>query len=214
MAALAHPEHVLAHLSGADLTGVTYRHPFIDRESGVYAADHVTAEAGTGLVHTAPGHGQEDYQLGLAVGLDIYNPVDDHGRYVEDLPEEIAFLRGVRVWDANPKIIDLLVEKGALLSPKDLSVTHSYPHCWRCSNPVIFRATYQWFISMEDERPPGEGPRRESTGSTGSPPGARTGSGAWSRTARTGASPGSAPGACPSPSSTARTARSRWPTRT
>ena len=149
VAALAHPERILAHLTGADLVGVTYRHPFIDRESGVHAADHVTAEAGTGLVHTAPGHGQEDYQLGLAVGLDIYNPVDDHGRYVQDLPEEIAFLRGVRVWDANPKIVDLLVDKGALLSPRDLSVTHSYPHCWRCSNPVIFRATYQWFISME-----------------------------------------------------------------
>jgi isoleucyl-tRNA synthetase len=148
VAALADPKKVLAHLTGTDLLALTYRHPLVDRESPVFAADHVTTEQGTGLVHTAPGHGVEDYVLGRQHGLDTYNPVDDRGRYVDDVPDSLAFIRGVKVFDANPLIMDRLAEVGALLSPKDLSVTHSYPHCWRCGHPTIFRATFQWFISM------------------------------------------------------------------
>ncbi|RMG17713.1 MAG: isoleucine--tRNA ligase [Deltaproteobacteria bacterium] len=149
VAALAEPSRILAHLDGETLGQLKYRHPFSDALCPVLPAEHVTLEQGTGLVHTAPGHGVEDYQLGLAFGLEIYNPVDDRGRYIPDLPPAIADLAGVKVFEANPRIIEKLAESGALLSPKDLTITHSYPHCWRCGQPVIFRATYQWFISME-----------------------------------------------------------------
>ncbi len=149
VAVLQDPTRILAHVDAGALSKLKYRHPLVDRLCPVLPAEHVTLEQGTGLVHTAPGHGVEDYQLGLEAGLEIYNPVDDRGRYVEDLPEEIADLRGVKVFDANPRIVEKLAAAGALLSPKDLSITHSYPHCWRCGQPVIFRATYQWFISME-----------------------------------------------------------------
>jgi isoleucyl-tRNA synthetase len=106
----------------------------------------VTREAGTGLVHTAPGHGQEDYEVGLKHGLDIYNPVRHDGRYDESVGEWLA---GRRVFEANPLVIDVLVEKGALLNAKTDKVEHSYPHCWRCHNPVILSATYQWFIPLD-----------------------------------------------------------------
>jgi isoleucyl-tRNA synthetase len=105
--------------------------------------EHVTLEAGTGCVHTAPGHGQEDYQLALAEGLEIYNPVDNHGKYIQNL----EFFGGQFVFDANQSVIDKLTEVGALLQTAKIS--HSYPHCWRCKKPIIFRATEQWFISME-----------------------------------------------------------------
>jgi len=119
------------------------RHPFYDRDSIVLLGEHVTLEAGTGCVHTAPGHGQEDYQLALAEGLDIYNPVDNHGKYIQSL----EFFGGQFVFDANQSVIDKLAEVGALLGASKIS--HSYPHCWRCKKPIIFRATEQWFISME-----------------------------------------------------------------
>jgi isoleucyl-tRNA synthetase len=118
------------------------RHPFYDRPSLLVLADYVTLEAGTGCVHTAPGHGQDDYQTGLRYGLDIYNPVDDYGRYRED----VEFFAGMKITDANAAVIDKLQEVGALLQAG--KVTHSYPHCWRCKKPIIFRATEQWFISM------------------------------------------------------------------
>ena len=118
------------------------RHPFYDRASLLMLGDHVTLEAGTGCVHTAPGHGQDDYIVGLKYGLEIYNPVDDYGRYREDL----ELFGKMKLKDANPAVNDKLREVGALLFEGD--VNHSYPHCWRCKKPIIFRATEQWFISM------------------------------------------------------------------
>ncbi len=120
------------------------RHPFYARNSLIMLGDHVTLEAGTGCVHTAPGHGQDDYLIGLKYGLDIYNPVDDYGRYRQDL----ELFGGLKLAEANPAVIEKLTEVGALLKASDLN--HSYPHCWRCKKPVIFRATEQWFISMEN----------------------------------------------------------------
>ena len=119
------------------------KHPFYDRNSLLMLADHVTLEAGTGCVHTAPGHGQDDYQVGLKYGLEIYNPVDDYGRYRQDL----KLFGGMKLKEANPAVNEKLTEVGALLF--ESSVDHSYPHCWRCKKPIIFRATEQWFISME-----------------------------------------------------------------
>ncbi len=129
--------------TGRELEGIICRHPFIDRESRVITGEHVTTEAGTGCVHIAPGHGQDDYELGLSHGLDIYAPVDDRGRFTGDFKE----FEGVFVFDANKGIIELLKEKGALVHAEE--IIHSYPHCWRCKKPVIFRATAQWFVSMD-----------------------------------------------------------------
>ena len=140
------PRKILAYASGEDLEHVTYQHPFLARTGRVVLGEHVTLEAGTGLVHTAPGHGQEDYEVGLKYGLDIYNPVRADGRYDDTVGEP---LRGKRVFDANPAIIELLAERGALLNSKTDEVKHSYPHCWRCRNPVILSATYQWFIPLD-----------------------------------------------------------------
>ncbi len=133
----------VAALNGKELEGIICQHPFIDRESKVITGEHVTMEDGTGVVHTAPGHGEEDYEIGLRYGLDIYAPVDDRGRFTDDVKE----LSGEHVFKANQRIIDILKDKGALLRSE--KITHSYPHCWRCKNPVIFRATEQWFISVE-----------------------------------------------------------------
>lgn len=145
-AALKHPARILAYASGEELSKLMYRHPFLERISPVLAAEHVTLEQGSGLVHTAPGHGVDDYLLGLKAHLDIYSPVKNDGRYDDSVGPRLA---GTRVFEANPLVIELLVERGALLSPKDLTVKHSYPHCWRCHKPVIFRATHQWFINLD-----------------------------------------------------------------
>ncbi len=134
---------VLATFSAAPFENQSCRHPFYDRTSLIVLGDHVTLEAGTGCVHTAPGHGQEDYVIGLQYGLEIYNPVDDYGRYREDL----EFFGGMTLTQANEAVSAKLDEVGALL--KLGKVSHSYPHCWRCKKPVIFRATEQWFISMD-----------------------------------------------------------------
>lgn len=128
---------------GRDLEGIICQHPFIDRASQIIVGEHVTTDAGTGCVHTAPGHGQEDYEMALKYGLDIYNPVDNQGRFTAQVPE----FEGQYVFKANSGIIELLKQKHALLLEE--KVKHSYPHCWRCKNPIIFRATEQWFISME-----------------------------------------------------------------
>jgi len=132
-----------ALIPASRLEGLVCQHPWIDRRSQVILADYVTLEAGTGLVHIAPGHGQEDFESGRRYGLETYSPVDDDGRFLPEV-EEFA---GQQVWAANAGIIDLLQKRGALLGSEKIS--HSYPHCWRCKQPVIFRATEQWFISME-----------------------------------------------------------------
>jgi len=128
---------------GSALEGTVARHPWIDRDVPVLAADFVAMDTGTGLVHIAPGHGEEDYELGRKVGLKIYNPVDDDGRFVPEVTE----FGGLTVWEANPKIIAHLKQVGALVA--EVSISHEYPHCWRCKNPTLFRATEQWFISMD-----------------------------------------------------------------
>ncbi|HEY3346414.1 MAG TPA: class I tRNA ligase family protein, partial [Nitrospirota bacterium] len=133
----------LLTLKGSELEGINFRHPFINRLSPVLVGEHVTLEAGTGIVHTAPGHGQEDYEIGLRYGLDIYNPVDDHGKFIAAI-EDFA---GMHVFKANEPIIEKLDSVGALLGKTMFE--HSYPHCWRCKSPILFRATEQWFISME-----------------------------------------------------------------
>ncbi len=122
------------------------KHPFYDRNSIILLGEHVTLEAGTGCVHTAPGHGQDDYEIGLREGLEIYNPVDNFGRYVKTM----ELFGGEKVFDANALVIEKLQEVGALVGQNKLS--HSYPHCWRCKKPIIFRATEQWFISMDANR--------------------------------------------------------------
>jgi isoleucyl-tRNA synthetase len=134
---------VLRTMPGQALEGLAARHPFADRDSLFILGEHVTLEQGTGCVHTAPGHGQEDYEMGLKYKLEIYNPVGDDGRFVAGTP----LVAGLSVWEANPKIVDTLRAAGLLL--KEEEIAHSYPHCWRCKNPVIFRGTAQWFISME-----------------------------------------------------------------
>ncbi len=130
-------------VKGRALEGAVCRHPWLDRDSQVILANYVTLEAGTGLVHIAPGHGQEDYDSGRRYNLPPYSPVDDGGKFTQEVPE----FAGQKVWEANAGIIELLKERGKLLAAADL--THSYPHCWRCKQPIIFRATEQWFISME-----------------------------------------------------------------
>ncbi len=133
-----------AEWNGADLEGIVCRHPWIDRNVKTITGEHVTLEQGTGVVHTAPGHGEEDFEIGLRYGLDVYTPVDDRGRFTEDVAE----FAGQYVFKANQGIIDKIKEAGKLLG-SPMNISHSYPHCWRCKRPVIFRATEQWFISME-----------------------------------------------------------------
>jgi len=133
----------LAETTGAALEGLRLSHPFYERTVPVVLGDHVTLDAGTGLVHTAPGHGQEDFEVGIKYKLPIDNPVGSDGRFV---PGTLLF-EGERVFDANKHVIAVLEERGALLKHEMLQ--HSYPHCWRHKTPVIFRATAQWFISME-----------------------------------------------------------------
>ncbi len=128
---------------GSELEGLVAHHPFYERDSKIVTADYVTLETGTGCVHTAPGHGREDFETGIKHGFDIYSPMDDEGRFFK----EVEFFAGLTVFEANPEVILKLKEVGNLLAAKEIS--HSYPHCWRCKKPVIFRATTQWFISME-----------------------------------------------------------------
>ncbi len=134
---------VLGSFPGSELEGLKVRHPWINREGPIAAAEFVAMDQGTGLVHIAPGHGEEDYELGKTIDLPVYNPVDDEGRYVP----EVEHFAGMNVWDANAAIIAKLKADGMLVHAESLQ--HSYPHCWRCKNPVLFRATNQWFISME-----------------------------------------------------------------
>jgi isoleucyl-tRNA synthetase len=128
---------------GRSLAGLEFRHPWIDRTGTVATAEFVAMDTGTGLVHIAPGHGEEDYDLGRRLGLRIYNPVDDDGRFLPD----VEHFGGQSVWEANPRIVEHLRARGALLA--EVPLTHTYPHCWRCKNPTLFRATEQWFIALD-----------------------------------------------------------------
>jgi isoleucyl-tRNA synthetase len=134
---------VIADIDAKFLEHKRCRHPMVDRDSIIILGDHVTLEAGTGCVHTAPGHGREDYEVGLEYGLDVYSPVDDNGRFTDD----VELFQGQFVFDANKNINKKLNEIGAMVA--EVSIEHSYPHCWRCKQAVIFRATPQWFISMD-----------------------------------------------------------------
>jgi len=136
---------VTAYCQGADLEGVKLRHPFYEREVPVILGDHVTTDAGTGAVHTAPGHGQEDYVVGERYGLAVDNPVGPDGRFVEGT----ELFAGQHVFAANEHVIETLKTKGTLVHAQ--AMAHSYPHCWRHKTPIIFRATQQWFISMDQK---------------------------------------------------------------
>ncbi len=145
--ALRDPGRILAQMEGKALEGVRYRHPFMGRESPVVLGEHVTLEAGTGLVHTAPGHGQEDYEVGVRYGLEILNPVDGAGKFTEAAGK----YAGREIFAANAEIVADLHASGHLLSDPGATLRHSYPHCWRCHRPVVFRATDQWFLSLEHD---------------------------------------------------------------
>ncbi len=134
---------VLGRFKGKSVENLKSRHPLTQGDSLLVLADYVTLDAGTGCVHTAPGHGKEDYETGLVYGLDIYTPVDDDGNFTDD----VQFFAGQFVFDANEAVTKKLDDVGALLKRGEME--HSYPHCWRCKNPIIFRSTEQWFISME-----------------------------------------------------------------
>ena len=133
-----------APFKGAVLEHLTLRHPFLDRQVPVILGDHVTTDAGTGCVHTAPGHGQDDFIVGKQYGLEVDSPVQDNGLFRDDLP----VVGGLHVSKANQPVIDALKEGGTLVALE--TITHSYPHCWRHKTPIIFRSTAQWFIPMSE----------------------------------------------------------------
>ncbi len=134
---------ILGRCHGADLEGVELNHPFYDRQVPVIVGDHVTLDAGTGAVHTAPGHGQEDYVVGMKYSLPVHNPVGGNGCFLDST----EIFAGEHVFKANDHVLEVLEERGALLCME--KIRHSYPHCWRHKTPIIFRATPQWFISMD-----------------------------------------------------------------
>ncbi|HUN63824.1 MAG TPA: isoleucine--tRNA ligase [Candidatus Sulfotelmatobacter sp.] len=138
--------HELVRIKGQDFEGMKFQHPFLPIQVPGVLADYVTLDQGSGIVHTAPGHGAEDFVTGQKYGIEVYAPLDDRGVYLEGLPE----YKGKDVFTANPIIVKLLTDRGALLANHPYK--HTYPHCWRCHNPVIFRATEQWFIKMDQAK--------------------------------------------------------------
>ncbi|MEA1964525.1 MAG: isoleucine--tRNA ligase [Candidatus Aerophobetes bacterium] len=134
---------ILSTVKGKELEGEKYIHPLTGKEARILLADFVTLEEGTGCVHTAPGHGEEDYFLGLKYNLPVFSPVDDEGRFTSEVEE----FKGIPVFKANSLIMEKLEEEGFLLHKG--TIYHSYPHCWRCGSPLIFRATPQWFLSVD-----------------------------------------------------------------
>ncbi|MBC7337572.1 MAG: class I tRNA ligase family protein, partial [Clostridia bacterium] len=146
MQTVGRPGKVVARFIGHELEGVRCRHPFFARDSLVILGEIVTLEQGTGCVHIAPGHGLEDYELGQRYGLEVLSPVDDGGRFTAEAGE----WQGLFYAEANGAIIARLKEKGLLLH--DDTIEHQYPHCWRCKQPVLFRATEQWFASVDGFR--------------------------------------------------------------
>ena len=134
---------VLGTVEGLDLENLRTRHPLYDRVSPIILGDHVTTDAGTGCVHTAPGHGLEDWEVGMRYDLDVLSPLDSKGYWTNQVPD----LEGVRYTDGNKIVVNKLLEHDGLISKKE--ITHSYPHCWRCKKPVIYRATPQWFVKVD-----------------------------------------------------------------
>ena len=130
-------------ISRQEIQKLEIKHPFLDQESHVLFGEHVTLEMGTGIVHTAPGHGYDDYLIGKKYGLEVYSPVDHRGRFTEEFPQ----MAGVKIFEANTSIIKMLKQENTLINEDKLE--HSYPYCWRCHGPLIFRATPQWFLSVE-----------------------------------------------------------------
>lgn len=144
---------VLASCQGAALERILLKHPFYNREVPLICGTHVTTEAGTGLVHTAPAHGVDDYNVGQRYGLPVHNPVGDDGKFLGNTPAlSVGDLAGRTVWEANPLVLQELEVLGLLL--KQEKIRHSYPHCWRHKTPIIFRATTQWFIGMDRRAAP------------------------------------------------------------
>ena len=139
------PIKLINNFKGKELEGLLFKHPFLNKTVPIVCGDHVTTEAGTGLVHTAPAHGIDDYVVGSKYNLPVENPVDEYGKFKRDVPH----VAGLSVWDSNTVIIALLKSKNALVF--DEKYTHSYPHCWRHKIPIIFRATHQWFIGMNNQ---------------------------------------------------------------
>lgn len=135
--------HVVAYCQGKDLEALQLQHPFYERKVPIILGQHVTTEAGTGAVHTAPGHGQDDYVVGSRYDLPIDNPVDEQGKFLPDTP----LFAGEHVFTANEHLIEVLKGRGKLVHEQ--RIRHSYPHCWRHKTPIIFRATPQWFISLD-----------------------------------------------------------------
>ena len=182
--------------SAAGRSRARCRHPWLDRVGPVARAGYGALEGGTGVVHTAPGHGLDDYVAGLRYGLEVLAPVDDRGRFTADVAE----WAGQRVFDADPKIVEHLRAVGALLAAEDY--VHSYPHCWRCKHPIVYRATEQWFPALDTPLPAQRGAAgdlrekalRRSTASAGCRRGARPHSRHDLDATRTGACPASATG--------------------
>lgn len=137
---------VLGSASGKELELFNTKHPLYDRKSPIILGEHVTTEAGTGSVHTAPGHGLEDYEVGVKYGIEVFSPLNDKGIWTNQVPD----LEGIPYYKGNALVIERLEEKGALLAKADIQ--HSYPHCWRCKKPVIYRATPQWFVKVDKFR--------------------------------------------------------------
>jgi isoleucyl-tRNA synthetase len=134
----------------AKLDQILLKHPFQPRDVAIICGTHVTTEAGTGLVHTAPAHGVDDYNIGKKYGLPVNNPVANDGRFISTTPAlSVGELAGKTVWEANPLVLQELESRGRLLNNE--KIKHSYPHCWRHKTPIIFRATTQWFIGMDHQ---------------------------------------------------------------
>jgi len=133
-------------VDGLSLEGLVAKNPLNSNDAQGVLAEFVSSEEGTGVVHIAPGHGEDDHAVGKAYGLPVLSPVDDRGRFVpEVLPQDLA---GVSVWEANPLIVERLAKAQTLL--RELKISHSYPHCWRCKNPILFRAALQWFLKVSN----------------------------------------------------------------
>ncbi len=142
----------VANFTGAQLEGLEAQHPFIDRASPILLADYVTTESGTGCVHTAPGHGLDDYITGINNGIEVYSPLDDEGRYVDDgrIPAELvglSVLEDGSISEANKGVLKMIAQNGSLVAKK--TIQHNYPHCWRSKTPVVFRAMDQWFVALD-----------------------------------------------------------------